>query len=52
MHGQNPGRTVLEVHPVGAQNKTLISETEIVLRDRTVMKGNIWFRVFIETGRY
>ena len=29
MHGENPGCTVLgEVHPVGAQNKTLISDTD------------------------
>ena len=28
MHGENSGCTVLrEVHPVGAQNKTLISDT-------------------------
>ena len=31
VHGENPGCTVLrEVHPVGAQNKTLISDTVIL----------------------
>ena len=33
MHGINPGRTVLgEVHPVGAPNKTLISDTETIYK--------------------
>ena len=30
VHGENPGCTVLEeMHPVGAQNKTLISDTGV-----------------------
>ena len=29
VHGENPGCTVLGVHPVDAQNKTLISDTDI-----------------------
>ena len=35
VHGENPGCTVLrEVHPVGAQNKTLISDTALILDKR------------------
>ena len=34
MHGEIPGCTVLEeVHHVGAPNKTLISDTDIMIMD-------------------
>ena len=34
VHGENSGRTVSGgVHPVGAQNKTLISDTEYVFHN-------------------
>ena len=40
MHGENPGCTVLvEMHPVGAHNKTLISDTDVLVAYHMSEKG-------------
>ena len=42
VHEKNPGCTVLgEVHPVDAQNKTLISDTDKIIKN---LKYNIYHK--------